>query len=227
MLEYVLNEQLSSQYRALQHTSSSSWGAKPFAVWRHLRIMQLVMKELPIPSDGITQADVERLCEQAKLGDESAFEGLYRATVGKIYGLCLRMTADPGLAEDCTQNAYVRAWQKLAEFRGDSGITTWLHRIAVNEVLSAHRREKRHQHEEADLQKLIGANFSVDVDLERAIVALPERARQVFVLFGIYGYGHKETADLLEIAEGTSKAHYHQARRLLQGTLGERDESRE
>ena len=155
--------------------------------------MQVVMKELPDPLRTISPTDIERLCERAKTGDESAFEALYRATVGKIYGLCLRMTADPSLAEDCTQNTYVRAWQKLAEFRGESGITTWLHRIAVNEVLGAHRREKRHLHEEADLT-LIGERFSVDIDLERAISALPQRAREVFVLFGIYGYGHKETA---------------------------------
>ena len=181
--------------------------------------MQLVMKELPNPSEENSPTDVEKLCERARTGDESAFEGLYRVTVGKIYGLCLRMTADPSLAEDCTQNTYVRAWQKLADFRGDSGITTWLHRIAVNEVLSAHRREKRHRHEEGDLVELMGEGMSVDIDLERAISVLPDRARQVFVLFGIYGYGHKETASLLEIAEGTSKAHYHQARRLLRGAL--------
>jgi len=189
--------------------------------------MQLVMKQLPNPAEGISPTDIERLCERAKTGDEAAFEALYRVTVGKIYGLCLRMTADPSLAEDCTQNTYIRAWQKLAEFRGESGITTWLHRIAVNEVLGAHRREKRHRHEQVDVPTLIGEGLSVDIDLERAISALPERARQVFVLFGIYGYGHKETASLLEIAEGTSKAHYHQARRLLQGTLGGKDESGE
>ncbi len=182
------------------------------------------MTELPSSSQRIAPTDADRLCERAKMGDESAFEALYEETVGKIYGLCLRMTADPSLAEDCTQNTYVQAWQKLAEFRGESGIATWLHRIAVNEVLGAHRREKRHRHEEMDYLTLLGRNLSVDIDLERAISALPERARQVFVLFGIYGYGHKETASLLEIAEGTSKAHYHQARRLLQGTLGARDE---
>lgn len=184
------------------------------------------MKELPNPSPVVSRADVERLCERAKTGDDSAFEALYRATVGKVYGLCLRMTADPSLAEDCTQNTYLRAWQKLAEFRGESGITTWLHRIAVNEVLGAYRREKRHRHEQADVTA-IAERFSVDIDLERAVSGLPQRAREVFVLFGIYGYGHKETASMLEIAEGTSKAHYHQARRLLQGSLGARDEQGE
>ena len=182
------------------------------------------MAHLPNPPGEISSTDIETLCDRAKNGDEAAFENLYRATVGKIYGLCLRMTTDPSLAEDCTQNTYVRAWQKLAGFRGESGFTTWLHRIAVNEVLGAYRREKRHQHEELDRVGLMGERTSVDIDLERAISTLPERARQVFVLFGIYGYGHKETAALLEIAEGTSKAHYHQARRLLQDMLGVRDE---
>ena len=182
------------------------------------------MTQLPYPSEGTSPTDADRLCEQAKTGDETAFESLYRVTVGNVYGLCLRMTADPSLAEDYTQNTYVRAWQKLTDFRGESGITTWLHRIAINEVLGAHRREKRHRHEDIDPVTLIGEGMSVDIDLERVISALPERARQVFVLFGIYGYGHKETASLLDIAEGTSKAHYHQARLLLRGALGERDE---
>lgn len=182
------------------------------------------MQDFGTPSDGNSSTNVEKLCERAKKGDEAAFEALYRATVGKIYGLCLRMSADPSLAEECTQNTYVRAWQKLGDFRGESGIATWLHRIAVNEVLGSHRRENRHRHEEEDLTTLMGEGMSTDLDLERAIGALPERPRQVFVLFGVYGYGHRETASLLDIAEGTSKAHYHQARRLLQAALGGKDE---
>ena len=167
-------------------------------------------------------ADLEELVLGAQNGDQVAFEALYRATIGPIYGLCLRMTGDPTIAEDCAQRTYIQAWRKLEGFRGGSAITTWLHRIAVNEVLGQHRREGRHQLEGSDAE-LVEATpqHGLKIDLERAINTLPARARQVFVLFGVYGYAHEETAQMLDIAVGTSKAHYHQARRHLQQILGE------
>lgn len=179
--------------------------------------------KVPLTAQAESPPDVEHLCTLAQTGDTAAFEGLYRATVGRIHGLCLRMTGNMALAEDCTQNTYVRAWQKIGDFRGQSAITTWLHRIAVNEVLGAYRRENRHEHEEESHVEALSTATSDDPDLERAIAELPERMRQVFVLFAIYGYGHKETALMLGIAEGTSKAQYHQARRQLQRLLGEND----
>ena len=127
--------------------------------------------------------------------------------------------ANHALAEECTQNTFVKAWQNLAGFRGESEVTTWLHRIAVNEVLGSHRKEKRHQHEEPDEDYDRAVDTRPDMDLERAIATLPARIRSVFVLHAIYGYGHQETGDMLNIAEGTCKAHYHHARRLLQAAL--------
>ena len=166
--------------------------------------------------------DLDALAEGARKGDQVAFEALYRATIGPVYGLCLRMTGDPSIAEDCAQRTYLQAWRKLEGFRGGSAITTWLHRIAVNEVLGQHRRESRHQLSDADPDLVEApANPGLGMDLERAISSLPARARQVFVLFGIYGYQHEETAAMLDIAVGTSKAHYHQARRHLQRVLGD------
>jgi RNA polymerase sigma-70 factor (ECF subfamily) len=164
------------------------------------------------------------LCRRAGDGDTAAFEALYRATVGRIYGLCLRMTANISAAEDATQATFIQAWRNLDGFRGEARVSTWLHRIAVNEVLGQQRREARHQHEPEDVwneQASDNPNSGapLDLDLERAIAALPEQARNVFVLCGVYGYGHRDAAGFLGIAEGTSKAHYHTARRKLREAL--------
>lgn len=176
-----------------------------------------------MPTSDDVPPDLAAIARQARDGDERAFEALYRATSGQVHGLCLRMTANSALAEECTQTTYVKAWQNLAHFRGESEISTWLHRIAVNEVLSSFRREKRHIHEAEGEISDIAADTRTDVDsdrdLERAISTLPRQVRSVFVLHGIYGYGHREAGAMLNIAEGTSKAHYHQARRLLMAAL--------
>jgi RNA polymerase sigma-70 factor (ECF subfamily) len=171
--------------------------------------------------------DLQDTLIRAQAGDQQAFEILYRATVGKVHGLCLRMSSNPTIAEECVQLTYIQAWRNLSSFRGGSAIGTWLHRIAVNEVLGLHRKERRHsveRVEDADAHvETIGTFDHADhgLDLEQAIAKLPDQARQVFVLFGIYGYPHQETAEMLNIAVGTSKAHYHRARRQLQTLLGE------
>jgi RNA polymerase sigma-70 factor (ECF subfamily) len=181
--------------------------------------MLAAMTEPYMPSNDVSPPDLAAICQRAREGDQRAFEALYRSTSSLVYGLCLRMTTNTTLAEECTQNTYVKAWQNLHQFRGESEITTWLHRIAVNEVLGNHRREKRHQHEEEqDLAERLHESTE-NVDLERAIARLPQQMRSVFILHGIYGYGHQETGTMLNIAEGTSKAHYHQARRLLMAAL--------
>lgn len=186
--------------------------------------MLLAMKEARLHDEAADANVVEGLLPKARAGDESAFEAIYRATVGSVYGVCLRMTADRSIAEECTQRTYVRAWQRLADFRGDAALTTWLHRIAVNEVLGLGRRERRRlrgrQSDQVESITLVEkSDPGRELDLERAIGALPERARQVFVLYGIYGYGHADTAAMLGIAVGTSKAHYHRARELLRVAL--------
>jgi len=167
------------------------------------------------------------LVKRAVGGDVSAFEELYRDSVGRIYAVCLRMTADPGIAEDCTQNAYVRAWQKLDRFEGRSAFTSWLHRIAVNEVLARHRSEGRRR-THLELVSELPAGTDVDTqsrdvganaDLESAVQSLPDGARQVFVLYAVYGYTHQEIADTLELAVGTCKAQVHRARKLLRARL--------
>lgn len=176
---------------------------------------------LPPAATDSDRASLNQLLEAARNGDQRAFESLYRQTVDAVYGLCLRMTASPSLAEDCVQQTYLQAWKNLPRFRGDSALGTWLHQIAVNEVRAHFRKEARHSVDVSDedapgLTPVAGA----DIDLERAISELPERGRAVFVLVGVYGYPHEEAANMLDIAIGTSKAHFHQARRRLQERLG-------
>ncbi len=163
------------------------------------------------------------LIRRARGGDLSAFEALYRSHKGKIYALCLRMTGSPDKAEDCLQEAFVKAWRSLASFESRSAFGTWLHRIAVNQVLSMQRKEARRpgfvelveermeQHETAPRESSVG----LGMDLEQAIGTLPEGARNVFVLFAVHGYTHEETAEMLGVAAGTCKAQLHRARRLL------------
>lgn len=166
-----------------------------------------------------------RLLQAARRGDMAAFEALYNRCSGQVYGLCLRMTGDCALAEDCTQEAFVKAWRKLGEFRGDSALATWLHRIAVNEVLTLQRRKGREvryleavgsQAEPGEASEVVGETL----DIESAILKLPEGARNVFVLCGIHGYKHTEAAEFLGLAPGTCKAQLHRARRLLKMRLG-------
>lgn len=166
------------------------------------------------------------LIEAAVRGDTAAFETLYRRHTGRVHGLCLRLTQNRADAQDCTQETFISAWRQLATFRGDSGFATWLHKIALNEVLGRKRRastEVRHlEVVRRETKESHDGPAKLD-ELERAIGLLPERAREVFVLQKIYGYTHEETADLLNIAVGTCKAQVHRASRLLAEVLGENE----
>ncbi len=171
-------------------------------------------------------ADEAAWIRQAQRSDAQAFEALYRLHVDKVYGLCLRMTGNVSEAEDCVQEAFIQAWNKLDKFRGDSAFATWLHRIAVNSVLGRIRKSKREQDRiEAVAQTSpppLSTGDTGDLrDLSEAIDRLPEGARHVFVLHAVYGYSHEEAGKMLGIAAGTSKAQLHRARRLLAQQLEE------
>ena len=171
-------------------------------------------------------ADERAWIRRAQQADARAFEALYRLHVDKVYGLCLRMTGNVSEAEDCTQEAFILAWNKLQKFRGDSAFSTWLHRIAVNAVLGRIRKSKReHDRNQAvadtEPQRTTAEDTGELRDLAAAIDRLPEGARHVFVLHAVYGYSHNETAEMLDIAAGTSKAQMHRARRLLMQQLEE------
>jgi len=165
---------------------------------------------------------------QAKRSDARAFESLYRLHIDKVYGLCLRMTGNVSEAEDCAQEAFIQAWNKLTKFRGDSAFATWLHRIAVNTVLGRIRKSKREQDRiqtvaDTRPEPLETGDTGELRDLVAAVDRLPEGARHVFVLHAVYGYTHEEAAGMLGIAAGTSKAQLHRARRLLAQQLEEQE----
>jgi len=162
---------------------------------------------------------------RARAGDPAAFERLYRREVGRVYAICLRMTADPARAEEHTQETFVRAWRKLDSYRGEGEFGPWLRRIAVNVVYSGGRSQGRRGDRERPLEQApqdppaVDGSPAVAVDLERAIAELPAGARQVFVLHDVEGYRHAEIAGMLELTAGTSKSQLHRARRLLREAL--------
>jgi RNA polymerase sigma-70 factor (ECF subfamily) len=163
--------------------------------------------------------------ERAAKGDHTAFERLYRGHVGRVYALARRMVGED-VAEDLTQEVFIRAWQKLGTFRGDARFGTWLHRLAVNLLLtrreSLRRREARQVAPEGVMERTVaplGRSSAAALDLERALSRLPEGARQVFVLYDVEGYGHEDIARLMRISVGTSKSQLHRARMLLRQHL--------
>ena len=158
------------------------------------------------------QADSSDLIQRAQQGDQAAFEALYRAHVGRVYALCLRLTADRARAEELTQDAFVRAWERLASFRGESAFSSWLYRLTVNVVFLSQRAGRRRAlrvfatDDPAALERPGDApgTAAIQLDLERAIAALPPGARQVFVLHDVEGYRHHEIAALAGIAPHAS-----------------------
>ncbi|HKV52874.1 MAG TPA: RNA polymerase sigma factor [Gemmatimonadaceae bacterium] len=178
----------------------------------------------PIPSEG-PNADVAL----AAAGDRQAFERVYRANVQRVFSICVRMCGDRGRAEELTQDVFVRAWEKLPLFRGESAFSTWLHRLAVNVVLNDRKVQGRERSRVAtsdndeDGEELYGATAPPShgdrMDLEAAIGLLPPGARRVFVLHDVEGYRHEEIAEMLGVTAGGSKAQLHRARLLLREAL--------
>ena len=168
----------------------------------------------------------ERWVQKAQAGEIGAFEELYRLHVARVYALCLRLSGNAEEAEELTQDAFVRAWEKLATFRGQSAFSSWLHRLTVNVVLGSWRAKGRHRARVvslADVAHLRERGHEprppLAVDLESAIRGLPPGARTVFVLHDIEGYRHRDIAEMTGLAVGTSKTQLHRARRLLRKAL--------
>jgi len=128
-------------------------------------------------------------------------------------------------ADDATQDVFVRAWQRLGQFRGDSAFGTWLFRLAVNVMLSRREvvatRHKRHVDDAELVESLSSVESSpeLSLDFQAAIARLPPGMRQIFVLHDIEGYKHDEIAAMLGIAQGTSKSQLHRVRMILRRYL--------
>jgi RNA polymerase sigma-70 factor (ECF subfamily) len=176
------------------------------------------------------RADDLELARRCREGDAAAFETLYRAHSGRLFGLLTRMTGSAHDAEDLLQDVFVHAHRKLASFRGESSLGTWLYRLAVNQCLD-HLRGKQ--------SRMARATASLDedeapepaapapalpapiarIDLERAIAQLPQGCRAAFVLHDVEGLDHREVGAALGISEGTSKSQVHKARMKLRVLL--------
>jgi RNA polymerase sigma-70 factor, ECF subfamily len=163
----------------------------------------------------------------AASGDRVAFERLYRRHVDRVYTLCVRMAGDRTRAEELTQDVFVRAWEKLHLFRGESSFGTWIHRLAVNVVLNARKSEGRRwsrveDDDEGDrVDRIAGVPAAPGdrMDLEAAIAKLPPGARRVFTLHDVEGYKHDEIAEMFGVTTGATKAQLHRARMLLREAL--------
>jgi RNA polymerase sigma-70 factor (ECF subfamily) len=197
------------------------------------------MTQCPAAAHGgaipVTRVDEQRWSREAELvrraqaGDRVAFEQLYRDNVGRVYALCYRMAGTADLAEELAQDVFVRAWQKLGSFRGESAFSSWLHPLTVNVALSERRSRKRRVARVMTTDDLTGFERpgpptrsdgpEAGFDLERALATLPPGARAVFVLHDVEGYKHAEIAERTGVATGTSKAQLHRARRLLREAL--------
>lgn len=177
-------------------------------------------------SDDERRSRERQRVREAQAGDMAAYEELYHDNLGRIYGLCLRLAGNTNLAEELTQDVFVRAWQKIGSFRGDSAFSTWLYPLAVNVALSERRARARRTARVFGTDDLTPFDRpgrpapERGLDLERALGELPEGARAVFVLHDVEGFKHQEIAELTGIATGTSKAQLHRARRLLREALG-------
>jgi len=183
-------------------------------------------RETHVQVEGDPRVEERQLVDRAMAGDVGAFEELYGLHVGRVYALCLRLSASTQLAEELTQDVFVRAWQKLRSFRGESAFFSWLYRLATNVVFSEGRASARRRariQATDDLSAFEGrgprSRPEARMDLEKAIASLPAGARNVFVLHDVEGYRHHEIGQLLGVATGTSKAQLHRARRLLREAL--------
>ena len=161
-------------------------------------------------------------------GDTAAFERVYSAHVSRVHGLARRM-AGYEAADELTQDVFVRAWQKLGTFRGDSSFGTWLHRLAVNVIIERFRtlgtqRDRFLADGDEVLERMPSPRRTGDfrMDFDAALSQLPRAAREVFVLHDVEGYKHHEIGDLLGISAGTSKSQLHRARNLMRGHLERR-----
>jgi len=177
-----------------------------------------------------TRQDELALVKRCRDGDLGAFEEMYRAHAGRLFSVAFRLLGNATDAEDLLQEIFMAAHRKLDTFRGEAALGTWLYRLATNLCLD-HLRSRSGRSSQVtdsieDEQRLIDSTTSglaeqtvTKMDIERAMAKLPEGCRAAFVLHDIEGLEHREVADVLGIAEGTSKSQVHKARTKLRALL--------
>lgn len=186
------------------------------------------------PNTAARSTDLE-LVKRAQQGDSEAFASLFHAHKARIYSICLRMTNNTAQAEDLTQDAFLQVFRKLSTFKGNSALSTWLYRIAVNTVLMHFRKRALKQisldepssHDAKMVRREYGSrdgrlSGSVDrITLTRAIKDLPAGYRTIFLLHEVEGYEHQEIAKILACSVGNSKSQLHKAKLRIREFLAE------
>jgi RNA polymerase sigma-70 factor (ECF subfamily) len=170
--------------------------------------------------------DPSQLIARVLKGDAAAEREMYEAHVDRVYRLAYRMTGDETMAEDYTQETFIRAFDRLESFEGRSALSTWIHSIAVSVVLTGLRKVKRLRHREAELDdtsSLVGGAERVDVELRlrlhQAIDGLPDELRMTFVMHDVEGYKHHEIGAIFDVPVGTVKSRLSRARQALREEL--------
>jgi len=168
------------------------------------------------------------LITRVAAGDAAAERELYETYVDRIYRLAFRLAGDDEMARDFTQATFIRAFEKIGSFRGDSSLSTWLHSIGVSIALNGLKKRRRQQGREAPLEEgmtvgsiRIEAEPDLKERLARAIDSLADKYRTVFVMHDVEGYTHEEISGTLNIPVGTSKSHLFQARSKLRVALAD------
>jgi RNA polymerase sigma-70 factor (ECF subfamily) len=172
--------------------------------------------------------DEAELIARARAGEPAAERALYEAHVDRVYRLVFRIAGDGDLARDFTQDTFIRAFERLHEFRGEAQFSTWLHPIAVNVALNGLRKVKRLRQRETGLDEgldIPGTRRTAEPDLKRrlraAIDALPHGYRTVFVMHDVEGFTHEEIGAAMGVEAGTSKAQLSRARAKLRVALAD------
>lgn len=165
--------------------------------------------------------DESQLILRSQNGDHTAYEKLYRDNIGRVYALCLRMCGQKELAEDLSQEAFIRAWQKLNSFRGDSAFSSWLFRLTSNVVVGHMRKLSKWQIDSLDEQAYDQTPSKERPpehnkrDVEASLSILSDTSRVVLIMYEYLGYQHNEISEITGMATGTSKTHLHRARAAL------------
>jgi len=188
----------------------------------------------------LSQAEIEGFVERAKRGDRQAFGRLVDEYKDKIYSYVSRMLGDPYEAEDVTQEAFVRAYRSLPRFRGASSFHTWLYRIASNLAIDVVRRRKRNdvsafsldeplESDDGEYEREIADDTGGPADatgtretqvaVRRAIMDLPEKLRDVMILYELQGETYEDIAEILDVPLGTVKSRLFNARNQLKDRL--------
>src|SRR3954471_12725487 len=198
----------------------------------------MATSKLPVPPSSMIPATAARaeemaLVERCRRGDLAAFEELYKAHAGKLLSVACRMVGNPADAEDLLQEIFLSAHRKLDGFRGESALGTWLYRLATNHCLDFLRSRAARTNDLTDTldeepglyepgRVGLAEQTVAKMDLERAFAQLPDGCRAAFLLHDVEGLEHREVAEALGIAEGTSKSQVHKARLRLRLILGGR-----